>query len=162
LITVSDTSPITNLAAIGQLALLRDSFKRLFIPAAVAAELSACPRDCPGYVDLAANGWIAVSSVRQRSVATALSMDLDVGEAEAIALALELDADIVLIDERRGRRLARRLGMRPLGLLGVLVNAKRDGLVEQIRPLIDALLADAGFWIGHDLYRRVLQEVFEG
>lgn len=161
MIVVSDTSPITNLAAIGRLDLLRPLFHSVLIPGAVAAELAACPADAPGFVDLSANDWLVVRPVVEPSVAAALSLDLDVGEAEAIALALEARADIVLMDERRGRRLARRLGLRPLGLLGILVKAKRDGAIEQVKPLLDSLISEAGFWIAPGLYSRVLREVSE-
>ena len=158
---VSDTSPLTNLAAIGRLDLLPRLFHSVLIPDAVAKELTACPTEVPGFVDLAANEWLVVKAVAQPSVATALSLDLDVGEAETIALAVELGADVVLMDERRGRRLAERLGLRALGLLGVLVKAKREGVIERVEPLLDALISEAGFWIGPDLRSRVLREVSE-
>lgn len=54
-------------------------------------------------------------------------MDLDRGQAEAIALAVAVDADVLLMDERRGRAVAMRLGQRAIGALGVLVEAKRRG-----------------------------------
>lgn len=56
---------------------------------------------------------------------TALQMELDPGEAEAIALAVELKAHLLLLDERRGRVVASRLGLHFVGLLGVLSEAKQ-------------------------------------
>ncbi len=78
----------------------------------------------------------------------------------AIALALEMDARL-LIDERDGRQAASRVGGSRLGLLGVLVQAKREGHMRAVRPLLQALREDAGFWISNSLYRRILESVGE-
>lgn len=83
-----------------------------------------------------------------------MSRELDKGEAEAIALALELGADQVLIDERRGRRIAARLNLRYTGILGILVEAKNRGLISEVKPLLDALIDRAGFGLLH-LYTAV-------
>ncbi len=91
-----------------------------------------------------------------------LSRELDKGEAEAIALALELRADQVLIDERRGRRIAARLNLRYTGILGILVEAKNRGLISEVKPLLDALINQAVFWVAAPLYSSVLQIVDEG
>jgi uncharacterized protein len=90
-----------------------------------------------------------------------LRLELDPGEAEAIACALEGSATLLLIDERRGRRVAQQLGISVIGLVGVLLLAKRRGLVAQIRPLLDGLRQRAGFWMSEALYARVLQEAEE-
>lgn len=88
-----------------------------------------------------------------------MSSELDKGETEAIALALELEAEQVLIDERRGRRIAARLNLRYTGVLGILVEAKNRGLISEVKPLLDALINQAGFWVAAPLYRSVLQIV---
>ena len=161
MIVVSDTSPITNLAAIGHIDLLPRLFAQVIIPDAVALELAACPAGAPGFVDVSSCDWLVARPVEKPSVAAALSLDLDIGEAETLALALEVGAAVVLMDERRGRRLAQRLGLRPLGLLGILVKAKRDGAIERVKPLLDSLISEAGFWIGPELYSKVVREVSE-
>jgi predicted nucleic acid-binding protein len=66
--------------------------------------------------------------------------DLDRGEAEVIALAQELGSDLVLIDERLARRHAKRLGLKLTGTLGVLLRAKRLGLIPSVSPSIEQLL----------------------
>ena len=86
---------------------------------------------------------------------------LDLGEAEAIALAVETQADRVLIDERQGRLVAARLNLRYTGILGVLVEAKSQGLITEVKPLLDALINQAGFWVAKPLYNRVLRFVDE-
>ena len=90
-----------------------------------------------------------------------LRRDLDLGEAETIALALELGAGRVVLDERDGRRFAQRHDLAVIGTLGVLVEAKNQGLLSHIRGELDALRQKAGFFLGEALYREVLLSVGE-
>lgn len=159
MIVVSNTSPITNLAAIGHLDLLRQMYQQVIIPEAVFQELTAQGGSHPGAV-VRQLAWVETRAVSNRAVVNALQVDLDAGEAEAIALAQELAADLLLIDEHLGRAAATRLGVRIIGLLGVLIEAKHRGLIQEIRPLVDALMK-LGFRISQDLYQRVLQAAGE-
>ena len=159
MIVVSDASPITNLAAIGQLDLLRQIYHQAIIPEAVFRELTAEGGQHPGAI-VQQLDWIQTRTVSNRAVVIALQVEVDLGEAEAIALAQELAADFLLIDEHLGRVIAARLGIRILGLLGVLIEGKRRGLIREIKPLADALM-NRGFRIGKDLYERVLQAAGE-
>ncbi|MFQ4137648.1 DUF3368 domain-containing protein [Nodosilinea sp. PGN35] len=90
-----------------------------------------------------------------------MNNELDIGEAEAIALAVEVQATQVLIDERRGRLVASRLNLRYTGLLGILAEAKGQGLIAEVKPLLDALINEAGFWVAEPLYTSVLRLVNE-
>lgn len=100
MIVVCNTSPITNLAAIGQLSLLQQLYNTILIPEAVCGELVDVSSPVPGTQE------VQTRSVVDRELATSLGQELDPGEAEAIALALELHADLLLLDERRGYQVA--------------------------------------------------------
>jgi uncharacterized protein len=161
LIVVSDTSPILNLARIGRLDLLASLYTEVLVPAAVRRELSDFRRDRPAAVEVPPARWLIVAPLRVPERMAELRQGLDPGEAEAIALALERQADLLLLDERRARRIASALGLRISGLLGVLAEAKRAGLIERAEPVLDDLIQRARFWIAPDLYARVLRELGE-
>jgi predicted nucleic acid-binding protein len=156
-IIVSDTSPINNLAAIGQLDLLRQLYNTVIIPEAVYQELTETEIPAAGAIEVQTLDWIQTRQVTNRALVEILRNQLDGGEAEAIALAVELNADQVLIDERRGRMAAAQLSLQYVGILGILVEAKGRGLIPTVKPLLDALIDQAGFWVAEPLYNRVLQ-----
>ncbi len=91
----------------------------------------------------------------------ALRDQLDPGEAEAIAVAIELNAGLLLVDEKRGRRIAMDRGLAVTGLLGVLAEAKARGFITEGRPVLDDMIRVAGFWIGDDLRSRYLRGLNE-
>ena len=153
---VSNTSPLTNLAAIGQFRLLEALYGQLIIAEGVWHELNAYGQTWPGREEVAAAGWTERPSVVNTPLVEALRRDLDLGEAETITLALELKADLVLMDEREGRRAAQRLGLKTLGVVGVLLDAKRQGFLPAVCPTFDALRT-AGFYLGEPAYRRGLE-----
>jgi len=156
-IVISNTSPLINLAVIGKLDLLRQLYGTIVIPQAVHYEIAVIGAGQPGADQVERLDWIETVRVAGRAMVASLRLEVDEGEAEAIALASELEADLLLLDERRGRVVASRLGLKFVGLLGVLVEAKQRGFVSTIRPIMDDLIKNAGFWIRQELYDRVLQ-----
>ncbi|MGA2268032.1 MAG: DUF3368 domain-containing protein [Bryobacteraceae bacterium] len=161
MIVVSDTSPILNLARIGRLELLASLYQQVLIPPAVSAELAFSRDDVFPITDVASIPWLMIGTPRDQDRVQELRDKLDAGEAEAIVLAVERQAELLLVDERRGRRTAEALGLRTTGLLGVLAEAKRAGLIELAKPVLDELIQNARFWIGPDLYREVLAKLDE-
>jgi predicted nucleic acid-binding protein len=87
--------------------------------------------------------------------------NLDIGEAEAIVLAIERHADLLLVDERRGLRIATEAGLSVTGLLGVVAHAKRSGLIDAAKPVLDELIGSARLWISPALYSEVLDQLGE-
>ncbi len=156
MIVVSDTSSLCNLVLIDHLWLLQEIYQTVIISPAVADELAAASNPAiPAILQL---DWIQLRSLTNQTIAEQLQCDrgLDAGEASAIALAIELQVDDLLIDERLGRREARKLGLSIVGILGILAIAKQRNLIERVQPLMDALIEQAGFRVSHQLYRQVL------
>jgi predicted nucleic acid-binding protein len=153
MIVVSDTSPLTALITIGEQELLPQLFTEVVIPNGVRDELLRAHAVLPG--------WLRVGQVGDPVEAARLMEFVDRGEAEAIELAKELRADRLLIDERKGRLLAAREGVPVIGLLGVLLLAKRRGLIPSARVLLDRLELEAGIYLSADLKEEALRTVGE-
>ena len=160
MIIVSDTSPITNLAAIGQLDLLKGLYTCIIIPVAVYDEMVNVGKPVPGAIEVQALSWIQTQAVADRQRVITIQEgeeNIDLGEAEAIALALELKADLLLMDERRGRIVATSYGLQVTGLLGMLVQAKQNNLIKMVKPLVDQLIEQADFRVSSQLYSAILE-----
>lgn len=155
---VCDSSPLIHLARIGKLSLLRDLYGSLVVPEAVWREVVVDGAGQPGADEVGAAAWIRREAVSNIALVRALKQELGSGEAEAIALALETQAKLLLMDDLLGRETAQHLGLRCSGLLGVVIQAKRRGLIPAIRPLLDALRGISGFHVAQALYMRVLQD----
>jgi uncharacterized protein len=85
-----------------------------------------------------------------------LRKDLHEGESETIALAVEKDSEVVFLDESEARGIARVYGLNITGVIGILIRAKREGMIPSLREELDKLRDEAGFWIGDDVYRNAL------
>ncbi|NEO82967.1 MAG: DUF3368 domain-containing protein [Spirulina sp. SIO3F2] len=159
MIIISDTSVITNLAAIEHLHLLPKLYGQVMIPDTVYHELADVEPPEPGTREVQTESWFSICSATQHELVDRLQREarLDRGESEAIALALELNADLLLIDERRGRQEANRLGLKITGLLGVLIEAKQKRLISAIKPLMNSLQQTSRFRISPALYQKILE-----
>jgi predicted nucleic acid-binding protein len=156
MIVVSNTSPISNLAAIGQLELLEQLYGNIIIPPAVYQELINSGDTDPATLAVQTLDWIQTQPISDRVLLETLQTNLDPGEAEAITLAVEINAERLIIDERRGRNEAMRLGLQVTGLLGIVLAAKQQGLIPLVQPILDDLRANS-FWIRDALYAEVLR-----
>lgn len=157
MIIVSNTSPLTNLAAIGQFDLLRDLYSELNIPSGVWEELNAMGKPWPGSREVKKAGWIHQHNVQNRLWVCSLAKDLDKGEAESIVLASELNAGMILLDEKEGRNAAERVGLKPMGVIGIMLEAKHKNLIQSVQPHLDSLRQTAGFRISDALYLYALE-----
>ncbi|MBF2009000.1 MAG: DUF3368 domain-containing protein [Chlorogloeopsis fritschii C42_A2020_084] len=141
--------------------LLHQLYGTVLIPEAVYRELTDPNFPVAGATEVQTFDWFQTRAVSDRTLVEALSNELDIGKAEAIVLAVEIKADQVLIDERRGRLVATRLNLRYIGILGILIEAKSQGLIAEVKPLLNALTDEAGFWVAEPLRNSVLQLVNE-
>lgn len=153
MIVVSHAGPLIYLGAVGYLSLLHLLYDRVVVPDAVWREVAVVGADRPGAAATRAATWIQVLPVDVCAVEP-LRDRLDPGEAEAIVLASAVRADLPLVDDQAGRQVAAELGLTIIGTLGVLVRAKRSGLLPAVRPVVEAIVA-LGFHATPDLIEKV-------
>lgn len=155
---VVNAGPLISLARLDRLDLLPALFDEVIVPPAVHREVTD-DLALPGAEALATADWLKIVPVRDRQSVERLLAWLDTGEAEVLALARELDATAA-IDEKRGRRHALELGIPQTGTVGILLAAKRRGLIPLIRPLLDRLIA-AGIRLSPRLYEEASRQAGE-
>lgn len=157
---VCNTSPLILLAKIRRLDLLRRLYDEVLIPSGVLKEIEAKPtKEAKRIQALLRNRKFHLSTTSKRALSE-VPKDLGAGEREAIALAVESKADLIILDDKEGRRVARSKGLRVTGTLGLLIEARERGLIPSIRRELDHLM-EAGIWINEALYHRILQEFGE-
>ena len=147
-VTVSDTSCLILFHKIGELDLLKKLFGKIYITNSVFNEFN---QKIPE--------WIEVMELTT-DVQKGLSSYLDKGEATAISLAAEHENSILIIDEIKGRKVAKEMGISVTGSLGVLVAAKNNGHIQTVKPLIEKIQR-TNFRISKELIDQVLVHVNE-
>jgi predicted nucleic acid-binding protein len=150
---VSNTTPILSLLKIDKLELLKSLYGSIFISEAVFREIEA-GKNKEYYINLKEINWITIEAVNSLSSRSYL-FDLDDGEAETLILAQEKQANLVIIDEKCGRRYAQILNIPLTGTIGVLLKAKEKGLIGAICPFLKDLCAKQS-WINPDLMEKAL------
>ena len=163
---VSNTSPISNLAIIGHLDLIREQLGSIIIPPGVRSELQRHPDGAArtAIEKAITDGWLCVKPIAGK-VPGELAENLDLGEAEALTLtltlAIELKASLVLLDESSARQHAGSLGLSFTGVLGILRHAKQTGRIASLSDPIARLRKQARFFIGPALEKALLTSVGE-
>lgn len=161
MIVVADTSVIVNLTCVGHAELLRHLYHEVWIPRKVAEEFEWQTSVNLRFRELRLPPWLHVHDPSAISEDLQSNKSLDDGERAALALALEIHADAILIDEENGRRIAIEMGLHRVGILGILIRAKSQGLVPALKPVIDSLKGKANFWISHSLREEILRHAGE-
>ena len=147
-IIISDASPIIALENIGRLNLLRILYEEIIVTDMVADE-----------VQIELPGWIRSDNSYDKNLYVSLCTQLDEGEASAIALAVQKKDCLLIIDEKKGRRLAKELGIEVTGLIGVVLKAKGEGVIDSGK-LVLSELEENGFRIS-DLLKKNLFKLLE-
>ncbi len=143
-VVVSDTSCLILFNNIGELNLLKKLYGKLSITEAIKKEYK---RPLPEWIEINEPDFALVSS---------LSNYLDIGEASAIALAAKHINSVLIIDEAKGRKVAKQLGINITGSLGVILIAKMQGHVESVKPILDKI-QDTNFRISKELIEKVIE-----
>ncbi|VXD17386.1 Similar to tr/Q55985/Q55985 [Planktothrix serta PCC 8927] len=155
MIIVSDTTPISELAKVELLDLLPQIFGKVVIPQGVFDELQTGQHPAASLVQNLA--WLEVVTVNNQQGVEELqkSFNLDLGESEAIVLAEEIGASQLLIDEKAARKVAIARKLPLIGTVGILVLAKRRGLLGSVKDVLNQMQVK-GTRISERLYGQVL------
>jgi len=157
MIVVADTSVILNLCKIQHEHLLPQLFQRVLIPNEVADEFIRLTTVQKRFSGLTLAHWIEILPAPKSFPREIVEAGLHAGEAAAIALFLNQKADALLIDEKAGREIAAKLGVRIVGIAGILIDARIEKLIPGVKILLDRLEREANFWISSEFRRNVLQ-----
>lgn len=139
-----DSTCLIGLERNQQLDFLPKLFTRAYVPPVVVAELGHSVE------------WLIVKEVSNKALLKALSTQLGAGESAVIALATEVRNAVAVLDDKKARRVAREMGLRMMGTIGLLVKAKLEGVVSQLGPLLGDL-DGAGFHLSPELHREALR-----
>ncbi len=157
---IVNSSPLIFLAKLGKLDILKELFDEIIIPEAVYNEAVVEGSSHEESSIIKNTEWIKVEKVRNYQLVRFLMEFIDYGESEVIVLAIEKNADIVILDDKDARKIARGFGLKVTGTIGVLMLAKRRGLIKEVKPLIEELIRE-GFRISNDLLKAILKEMNE-
>src|SRR5437899_6977518 len=163
-VVVADSSSFIHLAAIGRVGLLRELYGYLIVPLAVWQEVVVAGRGRPGETELRGaveDGWVSVEAPSTGAKLPIGAPALHSGEGEAVRLACSKQDSLLLLDERSGRSVATGLGVKVVGIVGVLVLAKRRGLIPSLAVELQRLRSPGGFRISTQLFEQALRLVRE-
>jgi predicted nucleic acid-binding protein len=147
---ISDTSCLVNLERIDAVCLLQQVFKKIIITREVAMEFGKPVPD-----------WIEIRNASIQRTRELQELGLDLGEASSIALVLELQGDyLLLLDDLDARTFATQRNLNFIGLLGVLLRAKKQGIIEKVKPYTE-YLQTVGFRMSQDLIQKTLRDAGE-
>ena len=157
---VADAGPLIFLAKLDRLNLLQSAAEAIYIPTVVLSEIQTKADEATRKIEATAKHWLLTRSVAGVDAVELLQADLGRGEAEVITLAREIQADRVLLDDLDARRFARRVGLVPIGTLGLLLSARLKGEPIILQAEIERLQTH-GFWVSERLAAEILKAAGE-
>lgn len=152
---VSNTSPLIALSCIRKLNILNELFNEIFIPKAVLSETEHL------IDNINKLSFIKVVKVKDINLVQTLNLRLDYGESEVIAYALESKNNFVLLDDKDARKMAKNLNLKIMGTVGILLLAKRQGLIKNIRSEIVKLESEINFRLSETIKNNIYKEAGE-
>ena len=162
MLIVSDTTPIISLMKIEQLYLLEKMFGYIVIPKAVYDELTVNEKFAKEILKIKEAEFVKVGEVKNDSSVNILRnvTGLDAGESEAIVMAGEKEADLLLMEEHKGRQVAKKLGIKITGTIGILLQAFDEGMMskEDVKKCI-LVLKESNIRISDNLCKKVYEYI---
>ena len=155
---ISNNGPLVGLWGLDLLFLLRDLYTEVWIPREVEKEFLGIKKKSR-QEGLNNAPWIKIADLKNSQSASVYSR-LDPGEAEVFALADEHDARLVIIDEKKARQEASKIGLPHKGTVGVLLEAKEEGSIDEIKPLLIVLKRN-GMHLDASIITEALQQAGE-
>lgn len=143
-VVITDTSCLIVLSRIGMLVVLRQLYSNIVVTKEIADEFGEPLPD-----------WIEVKQVPNKKYQLLLEATLDKGESSAIALAIDLPDSLLIVDDLKGRKEARRLGLKITGTLGVLYSAKQHGFINELEAVVRKL-EEHGFRLSSEIKKAIL------
>ena len=157
---VVNSTPLIVLCNVGKLDILKQLYKEIYIPEAVFREVTE-KEDSACQMVKSLTDWIHVVRITDQSEKKMYQAKLHDGEVEVMILAQEGKmADVVIIDDNAAKKTAKYLGLPVTGTMGVLLKAKREGVISEIRPILEAVKSN-GFFISQGLETLILKEAGE-
>lgn len=154
---VVNASPLILLCKAGHIRLLEKLTQNVFVPRAVIDEVVAYPDDEAGRT-VQTFSWLKQVEVTVRDSVKA--WDLGAGESEVIAYALACEGLRPLLDDAEGKACALAHGLKPLGTAGLLVLAKRSGLIQSVKPAL-GIIREKGLWISDTVVTTIVKSAGE-
>jgi predicted nucleic acid-binding protein len=145
-IIISDTSCLIALSNIGLLHIIKDLYGEIIITSEVKAEFDELLPE-----------WIIVIQVKDKVKQANIENRLDKGEASSIALALEIPNSLLIIDELKGRNIAKSLNIEIIGTIGILLLASNKGLINDVLCVI-LKLVNSGFRLSDKLLDKIIEK----
>lgn len=145
-VIIADTSCFIVLSKIGELDLLKKLYGQIVTTSAIAEEFGSLLPD-----------WIIIKKVTNRYSQKILELQIDKGESSAIALALELHDCTLILDDFKARKIAKNLGLKFTGTIGVIIKAKIDGIIPSIIPYMEKI-KETNFRISAETELQALKE----
>ena len=153
---VVNTTPLISLANVSQLDILKKLYDEIMVPPAVIDEIKSQPAKSI----VSESKWIRVIPLSQEEDKGLFRAKLHSGEVEVMLLAKEQNADLVIMDDNAAKKTAKFMGLNVTGTLGVLIRAKSEGYIREVKPIIQAIIAD-GFYVDEKTVQYVLEEAGE-
>jgi hypothetical protein len=148
-IIIADTSCLIILSNIGYLDLLQKLYEKVTVTTEICVEFADNLPD-----------WFIVMAASDKQKQMILEMWIGKGEASALALALENEQSLVILDDHKARKTAEKMGIKYTGTLGIIVKAKKLGLIPSVIPILDKINT-TNFRISDELLKMVLSEAGE-